>query len=709
MPFKLPVFEICKQLRFALFLVMALFCKGNITIAQNSKIELLKQDVKAKSDTIVYNALISLAVEYAGLPNNPEAIRYAEDASKLAYRIGDSAKIVRSNRVLAQLLNRVESKDAIDVTLKVIETAKRNKLRNDYKILLNGLAFAYTIQAEYDKALEIHLKSLILREEDGDKSEISIALNNIGLVYFKMKNYERALDYYNRSLELKNQIKDKHDLGPLLINIGLSNVHIQHYQKALEYINLGLSECKHNCNQQLIIGKFGLGVANFGLRKFDEAAAYFTESLNISLTENNIRFQAENYVYLAKIAIIKEENESAKELLNKAESVAIESSYNQLLIDTYRQFSNLYNQTNDFQNASLYQNKYIKLKDSLIGEELVKNISRIQSNFEERDNLNTIRLKEEALVRQRNLNIAIGVIAVLAGLLVFVLYKGYTTTRKVNTQLSEAKGIITIQNQRLQNINRELDAKVKEKTAELVKTNEELDKTNKTLSQVNDELDNFIYKTSHDIRGPLASLKGICSVALMDVQDPLALDYLTKLDISSGRLNVILTRLLIVNQINHAILNYELIEFTSMVDDILLLERKKGLPDRIKIRKDIHSDLVFHSDKDLFKIILENLIDNSIKFYNDSERIQPFVNIKIAPHGSHELIVSVVDNGIGISEAKPDKIFQMFSRASERSGTGGIGLYLCKLATEKLGGQINLRNTPEGHTEFYAIFPLRMA
>ena len=66
--------------------------------------------------------------------------------------------------------------------------------------------------------------------------------------------------------------------------------------------------------------------------------------------------------------------------------------------------------------------------------------------------------------------------------------------------------------------------------------------------------------------------------------------------------------------------------------------------------------------------------------------------------------IRVIDNGIGISEAKPDKIFQMFSRASERSSTGGIGLYITKTACEKIGGQVGLRTTPEGYTEFYVKF-----
>ena len=704
------MYEISTLLIKSAQVVLLVFLLGlNISFAQNAKIDSLKASLESEVDSIKYNSLIVLVIQYGQEQNNSEALKFAKRANEVAYQMGDTSKIVKSGRLIGQLFNRMENRDAIDVLKSLAPIAKRNNLRSDYKIILNGLALAYTIQAEYDKALDIHLQSLILREEDGDKSQISISLNNIGFVYFKMKNYEKALDYYYRSLQLKNETNDSYDLDRLLINIGLSNVHLHNFKKANEYIRKGLAQCGKNCDDQIIIeGQFGLGVACYNEIKYDSAKGRFGESLRVAIKSGNKRFQAENYVYLGRIAIKENDSLNAKKYLLLSEDIAHQGGYNQLLMDTYKQFYLLYNQIRDFENGSIYQNKYITLKDSLIGEELVKNVSRIQTNYEERDNLNIIKLKEEDLARQRNLNIAIGLIAVLAGLLVFVLYRSNSITRRVNSALSDAKGVIETQNHRLQNINRELDAKVKEKTADLQKANEDLDKANKALVRVNDELDNFIYKTSHDIRGPLASLKGICSVALMDVKDPLALDYLTKLDVSSGRLNVILTRLLIVNQINHAIVGREHIDFNGIVDDVLLLERKKGLPERLEIRRDIDKNINFQSDKDLVRIILENLIDNSIKFYNYSERIQPFVHIRIALQDENDVIVSVIDNGIGIAEAKPDKIFQMFSRASERSGTGGIGLYLSKLATEKLGGQINLRSTAEGYTEFYVSFPLKM-
>jgi signal transduction histidine kinase len=682
--------------------------------ANGQAIDSLRSVIQSKEGSARFDALFEMSREYFSISNFDSAYLYANQSNDLANELRDSLRIVKSFRLKAQILRRL---DKLEESVKFFETsyaiAKRHQNEEgfvtEYTTILNGMAISHSFLANYDKALALHFESLVIREKQGDKTEMCITLNNIGFVYFKLKNYEKAREYFLQCLNLKDQIKDFYNMDRLLINLGLSNVHLKNYTEAMEYINRGLKYCANNCADEILIeGDFGLGVANYGRDEFDEAEKYFSESLTIAKRSGNRRFQAENLVYLGRIYNRRGDFQKAKLFLEETEAIATSSGYNQLLMDSFKEFSKLYTQSRDFQNASIYQNKYIKLKDSLIGESLVKNIAKIQTNFEERENLNTIKLREEDLARQRNLNIAIGLIALLAGLLIFVLYRSNSITRKVNSALSDAKGVIETQNQRLQNINRELDAKVKEKTADLQKANEDLDKANKALVRVNDELDNFIYKTSHDIRGPLASLKGICSVALMDVQDPLALDYLTKLDISSGRLNVILTRLLIVNQINHAIVGREQIDFNGIIDDVLLLEKKKGLPERLEIRRDVDKDINFQSDKDLVRIILENLIDNSIKFYNDSERVRPFVQITISLQDQTDVLVSVVDNGIGIAEAKPDKIFQMFSRASERSGTGGIGLYLSKLATEKLGGQINLRSTAEGYTEFYVSFPLKM-
>ena len=653
----------------------------------------------AKGQAEIWQIKTSLAVKYGDI-NNDIAFRYNDEAFAIANELNDTAKIVTSGRLKGQLLRRFSKvKESIEILRKFEPIAKRNGLNDDYKKILNALAVAYTFKADYDKALEYNFRSLVVREAEGNKAEMSVTLQNIGFIYYKLKNYETALKNYNESLRLHKEAAYDQYLEQLYINRGLCHVHLKKFREAIADIKLGLSLCKGTCSDEIKIqGLFGLGESSFWLEEIDDAEEHFKGSLQIAIKVSEKRFQAENHIYLADINIQKKRYQQALAHLNSGDSIASIAGYNQLLVDIYRQYSKLYNSTSDFKNAALYQSKYIQLSDSIFREDLVKNIAKVETQYEERKNIATIASNEIVIKQSRDLNIAGAVIVLLAGLLVLVLQFGNRNIKRVNAKLSEAKEVIQEKNQELANKNKELDFQVEKKTADLARANG-------SLKQVNDELDNFIYKTSHDIRGPLASLKGMCNVALMDVQDPVALDYLRKLDATAERLNTILTRLVIINQINNSKLTVEPIDFESIVSDVLLLERKKGVPAELLIMPQIDDDAIIESDKELVRIVLENLIDNAIKFYNDSDRVKSFVKIHINSMPKGGVIVRVIDNGIGISESSPGKLFQMFSRASERSETGGIGLYITKTATEKIGGKVGLLTTPEGYTEFYVIFP----
>ena len=627
------------------------------------------------------------------------ALEQFQTAHTIAREYGDSLRIVKSVRIQFQMLFRLDRADeGINMLLEALAIAKRGSFKEEQESIINLLAITYTSKANYDRALAFHFENLVLKEQDGDHSEIRTSLNNIAIVYFKMRNYPKALEYYRLALEHDEKIEQSDFRDQLLINTALCYNQLKRFDEARKLINDGLNYCAPNCNPITTLhGEFGLGVSYYGQQLYDEAKKHFENSLAIATTTNNKRFQAENSVYIAHILVKRKQYDAAIGYLERTEKIAEEHHFSELLIETYKEYSNLYSLRNDFQNASTFQKKYITLKDSIYSGELIERIAKITTQFQERVNIKTIADNEETIARQRALNISVAVIAVLAGLLIFVLYHSIKVKRKVNADLSDAKAIIEDQNRQLMSSNVSLNQELKEKNADLQKAND-------SLHRVNDELDNFIYKTSHDIRGPLASLKGMCNVALMDVKDPLALNYLHKLDVTAEKLNTILPRLLIVNQINNPALATDRIDFESIVDDILMLERKKGMPRRLKINKSICPKTVFHSDTQFVRIILENLIDNAIKFYNDSERAEPFVNINIGGNGQH-VSINVVDNGIGISEVHPDKIFQMFSRASERSETGGIGLYITKTAAEKLGGSVHLKTTPEGYTEFYVRLP----
>ena len=674
----------------------------NLAQAQTQKIDSLKNLLASTSGIEKADVYYHLAFESIVAGNNERGLEYADQSYGIAQDNSDSLRIVRAGRLKGSALRRLERlNEAVAVYTEAVDIGRRNNFNDELKILLNSLAVTYTIIGEYDKALNLYHASLEIREKSGDLVEMSIAINNIGLVYFKIKNYEKAIEFYNRALELKEEAKTTEGLETLLINLGLCYNQLNRFSDAQEYINRGLTVCGSGCIPQVLIeGEFGLGVSSYGQKFYTSALKYFLSSLKRSEEDNNKRFQAENLVYIGRIFAALNRYNDSKEYLAKAERIAVSTGFNQPLIDTYREFANVFIKENNFEKAASYQYKYIHLKDSIYSERLIENIAKVQTEFAERENIKTIASKEVVIRQQRDLNIAIAIIAILALLLILVLQRSNRVSKQVNAQLSEAKETIQQQNKLLEIKNKDLDREVEKKTADL-------ERVNISLKQVNDELDNFIYKTSHDIRGPLASLKGMCNVALMDVQDPIALDYLRKLDATAERLNSILTRLLIINQINNSKLSVSRIDFSRIINDILLLEKKKGLPPKINIRKKIYTgpELDIHSDKELVRIVLENLIDNAIKFYNESDRVNSFVEVDIAPTPDGFVKARVIDNGIGISESNPGKLFQMFFRASERSEIGGIGLYIVKTATTKIGGKVGLLTTPEGYTEFYVLFP----
>ena len=649
------------------------------------KIDSLKSLLGASSGITKYDILFALAYEYSDV-NDSLSLIYTDELYSLAHQMGDSSRIVKAGRIKAGQLRRLERLDeAIDVALNVLQIARRHNNLIEIKLLLNSLALSHTLMAEYDKALKYNFESLIAREAEGSKQEISIALNNIGLIYYKLKDYNKSIEYYTRSLVLKKEADDQHDLDRLLINIGLSYNYLGNYSEGKKYFEKALSICMDNCSYLIKLeSQHGLGVSYFfGTANYTEALIHFQRSFEVAKKIDNARFQAENLIYMARIHTKNKDYAMASKMLLESQRLSSAKGYNLLLIETYIHFSKLYNEVNDFKNEALYQAKYISLKDSIYNDDLIKNLTRVQSEYEERENLKTIaekdevlKLKEEVISRQRQQYIFVFAITLLILSLAVALMWAGKLQRKANRLLADSRA--------------NLAKKVEERTAELLR--------------VNKELDNFIYKTSHDIRGPLATFKGLCMVALIDIKDSVGLDLVRLLDLTADKMNTILNRLQIVNQINTAELKPELVDIKTCMDEIIAMERKNGLPPRMIIKHDISNDVVLKSDKKLVRIILENLINNSIKFYDQSIRVDPYVHVEVNKENNF-LLFTVVDNGIGINEDSKSNIFQMFVRASERSQTGGIGLYLSRLATEKLGGTIELVSMPDKLTCFHVKIP----
>jgi len=233
--------------------------------------------------------------------------------------------------------------------------------------------------------------------------------------------------------------------------------------------------------------------------------------------------------------------------------------------------------------------------------------------------------------------------------------------------------------------------------------NEKLRYKNTTLNKVNEELDSYVYRTSHDMRAPLTSLMGLVQLVKSE-KNPAALQELITM-----QENCINKLDLHIQQIIHLSRNIKTeslsqsIDFKAILKDIFdelsFFEQSHSIQKNIRVS----GPAIFYSDVYRIKTILNNLISNSFKYYRRSE-INPIIDVDVSITEKSAVII-IKDNGIGIPQENLDNIFDMFYRASNQSKGSGLGLYIVKEMVARLYGTITVRSKVNMYTQFYIELP----
>jgi signal transduction histidine kinase len=234
-------------------------------------------------------------------------------------------------------------------------------------------------------------------------------------------------------------------------------------------------------------------------------------------------------------------------------------------------------------------------------------------------------------------------------------------------------------------INKELEQKVNERTRE--------------LQAINTQLDTFVYKASHDIKGPLKSIIGLTKVGMKDSKDAVAHEYFKHILKSTSRLDNLLNELLSMTKVQEAVVHKMPIDFNELLTEILGSFQNFEGYDKVNFKINIEGTERFSSDRQLLYSIIQNMVENSIK-YRDEEKQDCYLDIGIKIINGRS-IMRFSDNGLGIPQDLQDKIFDMFFKVNECSEGTGLGLHMVKVAIEKLAGKIYLDSKPKQGSTFY--------
>jgi signal transduction histidine kinase len=227
-------------------------------------------------------------------------------------------------------------------------------------------------------------------------------------------------------------------------------------------------------------------------------------------------------------------------------------------------------------------------------------------------------------------------------------------------------------------------------------------KVEEELKVRNTELDNFVYKVSHDLRAPLSSILGLVNLANMPGNDDNPKTYMNLIGQKVEQLDHFISDVLSHSKNLKLDVKISKIDLRSIIDKTFAdLNYLKGA-DRVVHEVEMKGE-DFYSDPWRLAEIFRNLVSNSIK-YKRFDIDHSFVKVSATITGKSASI-TFKDNGIGIEADKLPHIFSMFYRASTQSEGSGLGLYIVKNAVEKLGGQIEVFSEPLVGTEFKIILP----
>lgn len=534
----------------------------------------------------------------------------------------------------------------------------------------------------YEAAFEHQMQALSIYDIENNILGKINAHYNIGNIFYYQSQYQKALEHYQKSKNFADELRNERATYACLAALGSVHEKLGNYDKSINYNerSLRLAE-KLNYKTGIAYAKGNIATNYKKQGKMDLAEQAIKESLALKKEVNDRVGTVGSNIDLSNLYLEWNKPQKALPFLEEALATAVEVDAKARQPEIYNTLAAAYDKMNDPVKALFYTKKYIALKDSLISEKTLEEMGQSKQRYQIREQEHEIAmLKKNDEIRKQQFYIF--AIAFVAFLMFLWWYKSKLDYQnKVNRLLGEKNSL-------------------------LADKNEEIHIKNKQLENSNEDLQQFAYVASHDLKEPLRminSYTNLLSRRYNDLFDESGKEFMFYVVDAVKRMETLLDDLL---DFSRAGTQPAPTAFISLKDVMVIVEA--NLRHRLQtlnatlIIKDEHLPKV-KAHRTMLIQLLQNLVSNGVKFKGDRD---PEVIIDCVKEEG-QYVVSVADNGIGISKDNLEKVFEMFRRLHTRDeyeGTG-IGLATCKRIVTTWGGDIWVESTKDVGSTFFFSFP----
>ncbi|MCB0497158.1 MAG: tetratricopeptide repeat protein [Cyclobacteriaceae bacterium] len=526
----------------------------------------------------------------------------------------------------------------------------------------NNIANVYFHSGDYTNALKYYLTALQIKQKTS-KEELSKTYGNIALVYKTMENYSKALEY---SLKAVQEQEKSGSLFPLSISyLTTGNIYkgMANTDSAKYYYDKAMAISKEIDDEIGVgIAFFSIGNITYKAGKYNEAIGYYEKAKEI-FDHSGVT----SYIIMANLnmaIVYYDMNE-----LKKARDIAIkayELSENSQVKETKKQLTKvlyqIFKKQGDSKRALEFHEKYFAYQDSLLNEQKVTEIARLETNFEIKQRDNEIKIlnktQEMSALQIREIN----------NTRIFLL---------ITTLLLLVVAAAVFNSYRIKN-----------------KSEKELSTRNEQMRELNAAKDKFFAIIAHDIRNPLSAFRSL-SRTLSENHENLTPEllqkYLNNLNKSSESLIELLKNLLqwALSQTHQLQHSPKPTDLKKIIQQNINLLGENAKQKSIQIETSWADENTAYVDEATMDIVFRNLISNALKFTDVNGKIH--LGTKLF---NSTISVSIEDNGIGMSENDLKKLFDIGEDTSSigdsmEKGTG-LGLLLCKEYVDQNNGQISV-------------------